>query len=288
MFRSASAAIHTAQDLGEIYGVRVVRPPSSARITNDVRQGFGAVSGWQRGGEYVLTPEEGVVGLVLVLDGGCSFAIQGSHFELRADDLIMHGAGTPVTVQAPEACSLAAWWFTPTVLRGRRFQQLHDHPIRLGPQGREVALGVTRAVLTMPPAQDPRIAIAHQWSLEHTFAALLLEHPGIRATPPASGTVDTVLNDAQRVIESAFHDPRFDVNRLAAHLHVSRSTLHRAYSLIDTTPRAEILARRLAEARAILDDAQGAAHPALMRLAAEAGGFSSVRQLRRILSIGRW
>jgi AraC-like DNA-binding protein len=119
-------------------------------------------------------------------------------------------------------------------------------------------------------------------------ATMLDELGGDKDAKPRA--LDRLVRDARVIIDQHYSTPSFNAAILAKMLYLSRSQLYRAFESHHSTPRAEILQRRLKEvARQLGVDPHmlGEQSGRLLDAALESSGFGSRRSLARaIASLG--
>jgi AraC-like DNA-binding protein len=116
-------------------------------------------------------------------------------------------------------------------------------------------------------------------------ATMLDELGGDKGPKPRA--LDRLVRDARVVIDQHYSAPSFNAAVLAKMLYLSRSQLYRAFERHHSTPRTEILQRRLREvARQLGVDPHtlGEQSGRLLDAALESSGFSSRRSLARAIA----
>lgn len=101
------------------------------------------------------------------------------------------------------------------------------------------------------------------------------------------GAHDRLVRDARTIIDQHFSSPGFNAATLAKMLYLSRSQLYRAFESHHSTPRTEILQRRLKEvARQLGVDPHTLSEQSgrLLDAALESSGFGSRRALARAIA----
>ena len=118
------------------------------------------------------------------------------------------------------------------------------------------------------------------------LAATMLDELGGHKSPK-SRALDRLVRDARVIIDQHYSAPSFNAAVLAKMLYLSRSQLYRAFESHHSTPRTEILQRRLKEvARQLGVDPHtlGEQSGRLLDAALESSGFGSRRSLARAIA----
>lgn len=231
---------------------------------------------WSRSAEYNLTTAPERTYLVLTMEGGFEFTVDGEAVTAEAGSLILLNGEVPTTAKTLTETARFVWHLEPTMLHPGRSRFKYGEPISTGGASVQALTGMTNALLQAP---SPTTETARHYlalSFENALAAVV-DESGHRQHGPAHHR-DGLFMAALATIGAQFRDPAFTVARLAQELSVSVRTLHTAFSSMGTTPRREIERRRVAEA-----DLLSAEHTITLADLAARSGFSSTRLLTRAL-----
>lgn len=240
-------------------------------------QRFGMGHAWSRSAGYNLTTAPSRTYLVLTVEGGFEFTVDGTPVTTEPGSLILLDGEAPTTAKTLTETARFVWHLEPTVLRPGRSRFRYGEPIATGGTSVQVLTTMTNALLQAP---RPATQAAHRHlalAFENALAAVV-DESGHRQHGSAQHR-DGLFMAAVSAIEARFRDPGFTVERLAKDLSCSVRTLHDVFRSMGTTPRREVERRRVSEAN------QLAADPLLspVEIAARSG-FTSARQLTRALA----
>lgn len=246
--------------------------------------GFGAYRGWHSAGLIRLASEERRLHATLVLEGTMRCVVNGVEMDVGPGEILIVQGSSQATLAALTEVRSYNWALTTAALENRIFRSMLNEPIFLDEAPRSPLVAATNALLNTHALSNVAASYAYGRGIEQILAGMLLDRPQHRR--PTSGTPcpDSLLVTAQNVIEQHFRDPSFSMVRLAAALHVSIPTLYRLYQALGTTPRTEIVTRRVVEATTLLDQRRPQDTTDLREIA-ELSGFRGVRALREAL---RW
>lgn len=251
-----------------------IDPALVAETAQRTRFGFGHA--WSRSAGYALTTAPERVYLVLTMEGGFEFTVDGSVVSAEAGSLILLDGEVPTGARTTTETARFVWYLEPTFLRAGRSRFAYGEPIATSGSTVSALTAMTNSLLrTAPPATadaERHLTLA----FENLLAGVLHEaKPAHKAAPHHR---DGLFMAALDAVEDNFRDPAFNATRLAAEISVSQRTLYNAFSSMGTTPRREIERRRITEATRLTE---ASILPAA-ELAALAG-FTSARQLTRAL-----
>ena len=239
---------------------------------------FGLGHAWSRSAEYNLTTAPGRLYLVLTVEGGFEFTVDGTPVRTEPESLIVLDAEVPTTARTLTDTARYVWYLDPTFLRPGRSHFQVAEPINTRGAGAQALTAMTNALLG--PQRPMRAGAQHHLALAfENLLAGVLEEVGLRQQAATGQHRDGLFMAAIASIETHFRDPAFTLARLARDLSVSVRTLHEAFRAMGSTPRREIERRRLVE----VDRLTGSA-PIAASEVAERAGFSSTRQLARAIS----
>jgi AraC-like DNA-binding protein len=238
---------------------------------------FGGGHAWSRSAGYSLTTAPERTYLVLTVEGGFEFDVDGSTVPTEPGSLIMLDGAAPTTARTVTETSRYVWYLEPTFLQHGLGRFHHGEPIPMNGAGIQTLMGMTNALLTSPRSLGRRSRRYVTLAFEHLLAGVLEDAP-TRPQVPGSHR-DGLFMAAHSAIEAGFRDPGFSVTRLARELSVSERTLRDTFQRMGTTPRREIERRRVTEAGELAE----AGSMSLSEQAALAG-FTSAKQLTRALA----
>jgi AraC-like DNA-binding protein len=240
---------------------------------------FGAGNAWSRSARYALTTAPTRMYLVLTMEGGFEFTVDGSPVSTAPGELILLNGEAPTAARSLTDTARYVWYLEPTFLHAGPFRFQHGEPIPTGGGAAVRALtSMTNALLTAPAPVTGAAGRHLALSFENLVAGVLAD----ASRPPQNGTTehrDGLFMAALAAVEAHFRDPAFTVARLAQEVSVSVRTLHGTFSSMGTTPRREIERRRVTEAHQLSTTRERSAADL-----AEQSGFTSSRQLSRALS----
>lgn len=238
---------------------------------------FGMGHAWSRSAEYNLTTAPERTYLVLTMEGGFEFTVDGEAVVAEPGSLILLNGEVPTTAKTLTETARFVWHLEPTMLYPGLTRFRYGEPISTGGASVQALTAMTNAMLQAPAPTTETARHYLALSFENALAAVV-EESGHRQHGPAHHR-DGLFMAALTTIGAHFRDPAFTVARLAQELSVSVRTLHTAFSSMGTTPRREIERRRVAEANQLSVDRT--ISPADL---AGRSGFSSTRLLTRALA----
>lgn len=237
---------------------------------------FGMGHAWSRSAAYDLTTAPGRTYLVLTMEGGFEFDVDGAPVLTEPGSLILLDGETPTAARTLTDTARFVWHLEPTMLDAKRSRFSYGEPIPTGGAAIKALTSMTSALLTSPTPSNDTIRHHLALSFENLLIAALDEAGEHQHDGPHR---DGLFMAAIAEIEAHFRDPAFTVTRLAREVSVSPRTLHDIFRSMGSTPRREIERRRLTEASQLVE-----AHTLSATEAAERSGFTSARQLARALS----
>lgn len=239
---------------------------------------FGMGHAWSQSAEYNLTTAPERTYLVLTVEGGFQFTVDGEAVIAEPGSLILLDGAAPTTAKTLTDTSRFVWHLEPTMLNPAHSRFRFGEPIPTGGAAVEALTALTNTLLQAPPPTNETVRHQLALSLESLLVGVLEESGHRHHGAPHHR--DGLFMAALRVIGTHFQDPAFVVPRLARELSVSERTLHATFSSMGTTPRREIERRRVAEANHL-----AAASPTIApRELAARSGFTSTQQLTRALA----
>ncbi|MBT1633285.1 AraC family transcriptional regulator [Curtobacterium flaccumfaciens] len=238
---------------------------------------FGMGHAWSRSAAYNLTTAPSRTYLVLTMEGGFEFDVDGSPVLTEPGSLIILDGETPTIARTLTDTARFVWHLEPTMLTPSRSRFGYGEPIPTGGAAIQALTSMTNALLTSPAPTSDTIRHHLALSFENLLIAALDEAGGHRHH---GAHRDGLFMAAIAEIEAHFRDPGFTVDRLAKEVSVSVRTLHDTFRSIGSTPRREVERRRVSEANQL---ATAAPTMSMTELAARAG-FTSARQLARAFS----
>ncbi len=240
-------------------------------------RGFGLGHAWSRSAGYTLTADPRRIYLVLTMEGGFEFTVDGAPVRTEPGSLVLLDGEVPTTARTLEETARFVWYLEPTFLHPTRSPFSYGEPIRTTGTSMQLLISMTNGLIGVP---DPRTAQAQRrlaLSFEYLLAAALHE-AGTEHDRMAEHR-DGLFMAALGAVESHFRDPAFDVTRMAREISASVRHLHTVFRTMGTTPRREIERRRVAEATTLA----AATSISVSELAARSG-FTSTQKLSRALS----
>lgn len=235
---------------------------------------FGLGHAWSRSAGYALTTAPERIYLVLTMEGGFDFAVDGREVLTEPGSLILLDGEVPTTARTLTNTARYVWYLEPTFLHPGNYRFAYGEPIATGGSSVAALTAMTNSLLRapLPGTADAQRHVA--LAFENLLAGVLHEARPSRQAGPAHR--DGVFMAALGAIEENFRDPAFTVARLATEISVSVRTLHNVFSAMGTTPRRELERRRVTEAGHLGGQS---ALPATEL--ATLSGFTSPRQLAR-------
>jgi AraC-like DNA-binding protein len=241
---------------------------------------FGMGHAWSRSAEYNLTTAPERIYLVLTMEGGFEFTVDGEDVTAEPGSLIVLDGAVPTTARTFTETARFVWHLEPTMLNPAQSRFRFGEPIPTGGTSVEALTAVTNTLLQAPPPAT-ELARHHLASSLENILVAVVEESGHRQHG-APHHRDGLFMAALTVIGTRFRDPAFNVARLARELSISERPLHHAFHSMGTTPRREIERRRVTEANHL-----AAASPppmSTLRELAARSGFTSTQQLTRALA----
>ncbi|WP_424711857.1 hypothetical protein [Microbacterium sp. SLBN-111] len=240
---------------------------------------YGHGRAWSRSSRYVLRGDAQSLHLVLTVEGGFEFTVDGQTMTADPGQLVFFDGRLPTTARTLRETARYVWFLRPSVLQARRAAfRLHE-PVDMMNAPMQSLVSMTNALLN---AENPATASAQDHfgaAAEHLIAAALEESP--RPTDPYAMHRDGLFTAAQNVIEAHFRNPAFGAREMSRELATSMSHMYAVFAAMGTTPKREIERRRLAAIEAAQRNL-----PRLDELVQESG-FISVRQYRAALARSR-
>lgn len=234
---------------------------------------FGLGHAWSRSAAYDLTTAPERTYLVLTMEGGFEFDVDGTVVTTEPGSLVLLNGAAPTTARTLTDTARFVWHLEPTFLHPKQSRFHFGEPIPTGGASVQALTSMTNALLKAPAPANNRTRRHLALSLENLLAGVL-DESGRRTADMTHR--DGLFMAALSVIETHFRDPAFAVPRLARELSVSVRTLHNTFHSMGSTPRREIERRRMAEASQLAGDPTISAKDLAART-----GFSSSRQLTR-------
>lgn len=239
---------------------------------------FGVGHAWSRSAGYTLTTAPDRTYLVLTMDGGFEFDVDGTVIPTEPGTLILLSGEAPTTARTVTETSRYVWYLEPTFLRPGKGRFKYGEPLPTTGAGITTLMSMTNTLLDSPPPSSVAARRHLTLSFENLLAATL-EETAPRRPNDIGQLRDGLFMAAQAAIETEFRDPAFNVERLARELAVSQTTLRDTFKQMGASPRREIERRRLAEARQLETIETLTVTERALR-----AGFSSARQLTRALA----
>lgn len=238
---------------------------------------FGLGHAWSRSAEYNLTTTPERTYLVLTVEGGFEFTVDGETVTADAGSLILLNGEVPTIARTTTETARLVWHIEPTTLHPARTRFRYGEPIPTGGGAVEALTAMTNTMLQLQPLMNETAQHHLGLSLENVLTAVVEESGHRQHGAPHHR--DGLFMAAQTAITTHFRDPAFSVARLARELSVSERTVQAAFTTMGTTPRREIERRRVAEANQL----RAAAPRIPPRELAARSGFTSTQQLTRAL-----
>lgn len=252
-----------------------IDPSLVAEIAQHPRLGIGHA--WSRSAAYNLTTAPERTYLVLTVEGGFEFTVDGAPVTTEPGSLVLLSGEAPTTARTLQDTARFVWHFEPTFLRPRRSGFVFGEPIPTAGASVRALTSMTNSLLRAPAPASETARRYLALSFENMVAGVL-EERGARDSRTAQHR-DGLFMAALAAIETGFRDPAFTVAGLAKEMSVSIRTLHDVFSGMGSTPRREIERRRLTEAATLT-----ATRTMPATDLAELAGFTSARQLARARS----
>jgi AraC-like DNA-binding protein len=240
---------------------------------------FGMGHAWSRSAEYALTTAPERIYLVLTVEGGFRFTIDGEAVIADPGSLILLDGAAPTTAKTLTETARFVWHVDSAALDPNRARFRFGEPIGTGGAAVHALTNLTNTLLQAPPPATELARHHIAQSLESMLAAVVEESGDRQHGAPHHR--EGLFMAAMTVIGSNFRDPAFSVPHLARELSIAERTLRAAFASMGTTPRREIERRRVAEANQIATTTAGLTPAG--ELAARSG-FTSTQQLTRALA----
>lgn len=237
---------------------------------------FGLGHAWSRSAGYALTADPRRIYLVLTMEGGFEFTVDGTPVRTDPGSLVLFDGEIPTTARTLRDTARFVWYLEPTFLHPDRSPFTYAEPIEATGTSMQLLINMTNALIGVP---NPRTGEAQRrlaLSFEYLLAAALHEAGSERDRMAEHR--DGLFMAALGALEAHFRDPAFNVSRLAREISTSVRHLHTVFRTMGTTPRREIERRRVSEFTTL-----AAAAPANIAELAARSGFTSPRQLSRAL-----
>lgn len=239
---------------------------------------FGVGHAWSRSAGYTLTTAPARTYLVLTMDGGFEFDVDGTVIPTDPGTLILLSGEAPTTARTVTRTSRYVWYLEPTFLQPGKGRFQYGEPLPTTGGAIQTLMTMTNSLLQAPP--PPTVAARRHLTLSfENLLAATLEESAPRRSKDIGQLRDGLFMAAQATIETEFRDPAFTVERLARELAVSQSTLRDTFRQMGASPRREIERRRIVEARQL-----EVVETLTVTERALRSGFSSARQLARALA----
>lgn len=242
--------------------------------------GFGLGHAWSRSAGYALTTDPRRMYLVLTMEGGFEFTVDGAPMRTEPGSLVLLDGEVPTTARTLEETARFVWYLEPTFLQAGRSPFRYGEPLMTNGTSMELLIGWTNGLMGAPRLDSPEARRRLALSFEHLLAAAIHE-AGAEQNRMAEHR-DGLFMAALGALETHFRDPGFDTTRMAKETSISLRTLQKVFRTMGTTPRREIERRRVTEANSIAD-----AGPISITELAERSGFTSPRKLARALARAR-
>lgn len=246
-----------------------------AEITQHPRFGLGHA--WSRSAGYALTTDPNRLYLVLTMEGGFEFTVDGAPVRTEPGDLVLLDGESPTTARTLQETARFVWYLEPTFLHAGHSSFHPGEPLTTNGASMQALIAMTNALIRSPAPTNGAARRHLALSFENLLAAALDEAGTEQDRMNAHR--DGVFTAALGALEAHFRDPAFDVTRMARELSISPRALHDTFRTMGTTPRREIERRRITEANAL-----AVAGPLSITELATRAGFSSARQLARALA----
>ncbi|MDZ5146293.1 hypothetical protein [Microbacterium testaceum] len=232
---------------------------------------------WSPTGTYRALPVEDGMYVLLGIEGRATVTYNNTPMDVPRDHLTFLDAEAAIDVQLTAATARYLWKLKPTVLSNPFVRERLGEPLPVSSNVWKVVASLTNGALEAPEA------FANSFHLGRASESLLAaafddarQYARVRPTTRP----DQVFGEAMHVIDLSFQDPNCSAAFIAAELLVSERTLRRAFTLMGTTPRAEIERRRSTELRQLRG--QFGTSVTFAKLV-EMSGFKNVRQARAAL-----
>lgn len=256
------------------------RGPIDTILVAEVEQhrGFGLGHAWSRSAGYTLTADPRRIYLVLTMEGGFEFTVDGALVRTEPGHLVLLDGEVPTVAQTLDATARFVWYLEPTFLRPGYAPFSYGEPLVTNGTSMQPLISMSNAVIGSPRARTGEAQRHLALSFEHLLANALHE-VGTERNRMAEHR-DGLFMAALGAVETHFRDPAFDVTRMAKEISTSVRHLHTVFQSMGTTPRRELERRRVTEAKTL---AVASAPSSTHELAARSG-FTSSRQLTRALN----
>ncbi|WP_420367203.1 helix-turn-helix domain-containing protein [Curtobacterium sp. L1-20] len=239
---------------------------------------FGVGHAWSRSAGYALTTAPERIYLVLTMEGGFEFTVDGQVIPTQPGSLILLNGEAPTTARTVAQTSRYVWYLEPTFLTPGKGRFQYGEPLPTSGASIQMLMGMTNSLLQSPPPSTEAGQRHLSLAFENILAAAL-DETAPRRPRDIGQRRDGLFMAAHSVIETRFRDPAFTVSRLAQELAVSERTLRDTFHRMGTTARREIERRRLTEATQLEGTEPLTATERALR-----SGFSSAQQLARALT----
>lgn len=247
-----------------------VDPSLVAETAQDSNYGFGRA--WSRSSKYSLRSDPRTLFLVHTVEGGFDFTVENDVIRTNPGQLVVFDGRAAIQADTVRETARYVWFFRPKVLRpGKELLDFHE-PITLDNGPMQSLTSMTNALLNAAASASPEAHSHIGQAMEFLLLAALTEQQPHREVH--SMHRDGLFTAAQFVISQHFRDPGFGVNELVKELSSHRSSVHRVFSSMGTSPRREIERYRLEEVDKELR------HATTLDEIVTNAGFTSVRQYK--------
>jgi len=225
----------------------------------------------------VLRPvaHHGVLRVVLVVDGTAVLEAQNWRIELKPWDLVLLDATTPTWITAT-----GGFGFMQFIAENESLEKYHPRPgvpiLFSEPRSAQLfaAMVSTTIGIGLTPEEPGTPFIARAFE---NIVATVMSRSTTQDASDEAWRAPSDLTRALAAIAAHHGDPDFDVERLAALVHLSRRQLARIFAGAGTSPSAAIRRARLATADSVAGSIPAPHRDSIAR----ASGFRDHRALRR-------
>jgi len=239
---------------------------------------FGVGHAWSRSAGYALTTAPERIYLVLTMEGGFEFTVDGDTIPTEPGSLILLNGEAPTTARTVAQTSRYVWYLEPTFLTPGKGRFQYGEPLPTSGTSIQMLMAMTNSLVqASPPSTE--VGQRHLSLAFENMLAAVLEENAPRRPRDVGQRRDGLFMAAHSVIETRFRDPAFTVSQLAYELSASERTLRDTFQRMGTAPRREIERRRLTEAAQLAEAESLTTTERALR-----SGFSSTQQLTRALT----
>ncbi|WP_424936758.1 MULTISPECIES: helix-turn-helix domain-containing protein [Bacteria] len=276
--RRARQRQHSLSALG--WSARRGGDPSSVELATAATWTVARV--WSAPGMLVAHPAgEQIHRVILGVDGAVALVVDGVELTLAPREIVVLPGASTITAESGALWARCEWLLNSVALEHPRLAGHLNTPHRLTAEHYALMTTMTNVISTAPAFGTSAGSRTLLGALAATAATAIVDATGKRIDlSPAQAEL---VERATDIIEANHRDPDFTVRALFRGMAISETHLHHLFSLLGTTPRQAIEARRVATARSLLALTPRRGPGALGDIAVRAG-FRTVRTMQAAIA----